>query len=334
MIGVNSGTDALVLLLRACGLRPGDEVIVPAYQLHRHGQRRRAGGRAAGLRRHRPGQLRYRPGRGRGGGDRADRDDHAGPPVLHSWPTCAAFSTWPPGTGLTVVEDSAEAIGMRWDGVHAGLLGGGGVLSFFPTKTLGAIGDAGAVITDERRHRPGGRRRCATTAGRAARWAISRAISNPTVFPGMNSKMDEIQAAVLLAKLDRLDADITRRSEIADFYTDRLGGIGGILRTPALAARPVPVDPVWYVYLIETDRRDRPRGISRRARNRHRNVLSAGTPLAAVFRPSRLPARGFPASPRPPASGRWRCRSTRTCPWRTRTAVCDEIARFYRGGRG
>jgi dTDP-4-amino-4,6-dideoxygalactose transaminase len=157
--------------------------------------------------------------------------------------------------GLTIVEDSAEAVGMRWNGVHAGLLGAGGVLSFFPAKTLGAVGDAGAVITDDP----------AIAATAAALRHHGRyghtidnfpGISNLSVISGVNSKMDDIQAAVLTAKLTRLEAGITRRNELARHYTDRLYGMPGVLRTPIIAQRDVQVNPVWYVYLIEVTQRD------------------------------------------------------------------------------
>jgi UDP-2-acetamido-2-deoxy-ribo-hexuluronate aminotransferase len=331
VIGVNSGTDALVLLLRACGLRTGDEVVVPAFSFIASASAVvLAGGRPVF----------------------ADID-----PVSYGIDHTAAAAAVTAQTamimpvhlfcqladvrgvldvaarhGLAVVEDSAEAIGMRWDGVHAGLLGRGGVLSFFPTKTLGAIGDAGAVITDSAdiartvsalRHHG----RSGPTLG------DFRAISNPTVFPGMNSKMDDIQAAVLLAKLDRLDADIKRRSEIADFYTGRLRGIGGILRTPALAARPVPVNPVWYVYLIEADRRDQlaeylaARGIGTET------YYPRPLHLQPCF--ARL---GYRRGDFPVAEAA--CERTLALPLypdlplADAAAVCDEIARFYRGGRG
>jgi dTDP-4-amino-4,6-dideoxygalactose transaminase len=156
--------------------------------------------------------------------------------------------------GIPVIEDSAEAIGMTHGGVHAGLLGLGGVLSFFPTKTLGAIGDAGMVITDDRlvadrcavlRHHG----RMGVTVGRIS------GISNAASVSGTNSKMDEIQAAVLLTRLVHLRSAIARRAELADRYTERLAAVPGV-RTPAVVPRAVPATPVWYVYLIEADRRD------------------------------------------------------------------------------
>ncbi|MGW5348924.1 DegT/DnrJ/EryC1/StrS family aminotransferase [Streptomyces sp. NPDC004031] len=254
VIGVNSGTDALVLLLRAAGLRPGDEVVVPAFSFVATASSVvLAGGRPVF----------------------ADID-----PVTYALdpesvervltPRCrflmpvhlfcrladmARLGEIARRHGLTVVEDSAEAIGMRHDGVHAGLFGAGGVLSFFPSKTLGAIGDAGAVLTDDdtialtadalRHHgRPGRTLGDFTT------------INTASALPGCNSKMDDIQASVLLAKLDRLDADIARRAELAAAYDRGLAGVPGILRRPATGPRNTGADPVFYVYLVEAERRD------------------------------------------------------------------------------
>ncbi|UOB14882.1 DegT/DnrJ/EryC1/StrS family aminotransferase [Streptomyces sp. HP-A2021] len=253
-VGVNSGTDALVLLLRACGLRPGDEVVVPAFTFVASASSVvLAGGRPVF----------------------ADID-----PVTYTIDPKSVAAAVTPRTRvimpvhlfcqmadmdalldvahhhrLTVVEDSAEAVGMRWNGVHAGLLGAGGVLSFFPTKTLGAIGDAGAILTDDPE--------LAETAaalrhhGRFGRTlAHFPGISNETAVNGVNSKMDDIQAAVLLAKLTRLHEDIARRARLAAAYTERLAGTPGVLRLPTVVPRTARTDPVFYVYLVEVERRD------------------------------------------------------------------------------
>ncbi|MGH3874248.1 MAG: DegT/DnrJ/EryC1/StrS family aminotransferase [Pseudonocardiaceae bacterium] len=254
VVGVNSGTDALVLLLRACGLRPGDQVIVPAFSFV-------ASASAVVLAWGRP--------------VFADID-----PLSYAIDPQSVAQAITPGTrmvmpvhlfcqladmhgvldvaarhGLTVVEDSAEALGMRWDGTHAGLLGAGGVLSFFPSKTLGAIGDAGAILTDDPQ--------LAQTAaalrhhGRFGQTLDDFAlISNATTVSGVNSKMDDIQAAVLLAKLGCVGDDIARRAQLAAAYTERLQGIPGVLRLPTIVPRAAVTNPVFYVYLIEVERRD------------------------------------------------------------------------------
>lgn len=254
VIGVNSGTDALVLLLRACGLRPGDGVLVPAYSFF-------ATASAVVLAGGRPEFVDIDPGTH--AMDPAALDAAVTPrsrfvmPVhlFHTMADMAAVDAVARRHGLTVVEDSAEAIGMRRRGVHAGLHGAGGVLSFFPSKTLGALGDAGAVLTDDpqvadtiaalRHH------------GRTGRTLNDfPAISTESALPGMNSKMDDIQAAVLLAKLTVLEEQIARRAELAAAYTARLRDVPGIVRLPRTTAEGPDDRDVYYVYLIETEHRD------------------------------------------------------------------------------
>lgn len=246
VVGVNSGTDALVLLLRALGLRSGDEVVVPAYSFI-------ATGTAVVL---------------AGGtpvfGD-IDPDTYALDPaeiarvatprtrlVMPAHLFCRmadvdGISEVARDLGLTVVEDSAEAIGMRHRGVHAGLHGAGGALSFFPTKTLGALGDAGAVLTDDDRLAD-------IVAALRHHGRVGRtlndfpAISTETALAGTNSKMDDIQAAILLAKLPHLDDDIARRAELAERYR---AGLDGVVRLPDPGGAPV-----FYVQLIEVELRD------------------------------------------------------------------------------
>lgn len=254
VIGVNSGTDALVLLLRACGLHHGDGVLVPAFSfVSTASSVVLAGGRPEFV-------------------DIDPRTYALDPASLQDAVTTRSRFVMPAHLfcqmadmravtevagrcGLTVVEDSAEGIGMRQDGVHSGLHGSGGVLSFFPSKTLGAIGDAGAVLTNDpviaelasalRHHgRPG--RTLDHFPG----------ISNETSMSGMNSKMDDIQAAVLSAKLTRLDADIARREELAAAYRSRLRGVPGILRLPEVIDSGPGSRGVFYVYLIEVECRD------------------------------------------------------------------------------
>lgn len=330
VVGVNSGTDALTLLLRACGLTPGGEVIVPAFSFI-------ASASAVVLAGGRPAfadieQASYGIDPAAAAAAVTERTEMIMP--VHLFCQLADLRgvlDVAARHGLAVVEDSAEAIGMRWDGTHAGLLGRGGVLSFFPTKTLGAIGDAGAVITDSaevaaavsalRHHGRSGR-----TLGDFA------GISNPTVYPGVNSKMDDIQAAVLLAKLDRLDADIKRREEMAGCYTERLAEIGDAVRTPRLEHRIVPVNHVWYVYVVEVSRRDQ-----------LAEYLAARGIGTEIYYPRPLHLQpcfdhlGYRAGDFPAAEAA--CRRTLALPLhpdlteRDTAAVCDAIKDFYHGAR-
>src|SRR5262249_25650148 len=81
-------------------------------------------------------------------------------------------------------------------------------------------------------------------------------ISNLSGASGTNSKMDDIQASVLLGKLPRLDAAIARRAELATEYTELLRNVPGVLRLPTVVERGVTAEPVYYVYVIEVERRD------------------------------------------------------------------------------
>jgi dTDP-4-amino-4,6-dideoxygalactose transaminase len=254
VIGVNNGTDALVLLLRACGLQPGDEVIVPAFTFV-------ASASSVVLARGRPVFADIEPKTYALDPDsvaRAVTPRTSAVMAVHLFCQMASMAEIlqiASDRQLTVVEDSAEAIGMRWNGVHAGLLGAGGVLSFFPSKTLGAVGDAGAILTDD----PGIAERASTLRhhGRMGKTIDHIAgISNLSGVSGTNSKMDDIQAAVLMAKLTRIDADIARRAQLAAAYTERLLGAPGIIALPTVVPRSATADPVYYVYLIEVERRD------------------------------------------------------------------------------
>ncbi|WP_234387955.1 MULTISPECIES: DegT/DnrJ/EryC1/StrS family aminotransferase [Streptomyces] len=270
VIGVNSGTDALVLLLRACGVRPGDGVLVPAYSFFATASAVVLAGGTPQFVDIDPETYAMDPAALEAAVTARSRfvmPVH----LFHTMADMTAVTAVARQHGLTVVEDSAEAIGMRRHGAHAGLHGVGGVLSFFPSKTLGALGDAGAVLTDDPEV-------AATVAalrhhGRTGRTLNNfPAISTESALPGANSKMDDIQAAVLLAKLSLLEEHIARRAELADAYTARLRDTPGIVRLPRTTVRKPPRTTagkpprttagkpddrdVYYVYLIETQHRD------------------------------------------------------------------------------
>lgn len=254
VIGVNSGTDALVLLLRACGVRPGDGVLVPAYSFFATASAVVLAGGTPQFVDIDPKTYAMDPA-----ALEATVTSHSRfvMPVhlFHTMADMTAVTAVARRHSLTVVEDSAEAIGMRRHGVHAGLHGVGGVLSFFPSKTLGALGDAGAVLTDDPDV-------AATVAalrhhGRTGHTLNNfPAISTETALPGANSKMDDIQAAVLLAKLSLLEEHIARRAELADAYTARLRDTPGIIRLPRTTVGKPDDRDVHYVYLMETEHRD------------------------------------------------------------------------------
>lgn len=143
--------------------------------------------------------------------------------------------------GLKVVEDAAQAHGATYKSRKAGALGDAAGFSFYPGKNLGALGDGGAVVTDD-----------AELAG------VIRALRNygshvkyENKFKGMNSRLDEIQAAVLRIKLRHLDTDTGKRRQIAETYLSELSTCG--LTLPHVADYSCPV---WHLFVIRHPERD------------------------------------------------------------------------------
>jgi dTDP-4-amino-4,6-dideoxygalactose transaminase len=142
--------------------------------------------------------------------------------------------------GLHVVEDCAQAHGARLDGRMAGTWGEVASFSFYPTKNLGALGDGGAVATNDSGVATN------TRELRQYGWR-ERYVS---AVPGTNSRLDELQAAILRAKLPQLTADNARRQAIAARYTDSLRGTGLVLPLPSPGA-----EHVYHQYVVRTARR-------------------------------------------------------------------------------
>lgn len=117
--------------------------------------------------------------------------------------------------GLLLVEDCAQAHGARHRGRMVGSIGDLGAFSFYPTKNLGAFGDAGAVVTDDDEQAE--RLRRLRNYGQAKRYQH--------VEPGINSRLDELQAAILSVKLNHLDANNATRQEIAAAYLETIEGV-------------------------------------------------------------------------------------------------------------
>jgi hypothetical protein len=144
--------------------------------------------------------------------------------------------------GVALVEDCAQAHGATWLGHRLGTIGDLGTFSFYPTKNLGALGDGGAVAT----HDPTQAERLA--ALRQYGWR-NHYVSDET---GINSRLDELQAAILRVKLRHLDAGNARRRGIADAYDAALAGTA--LVPPA---RRPGAEHVFHLYVLQTADRDR-----------------------------------------------------------------------------
>ena len=144
--------------------------------------------------------------------------------------------------GLKVIEDVAQAQGAVYEGVRAGHLGDAAGVSFYPGKNLGALGDAGCVVTDDEA--------LANYVRTMANYGSNEKYLNE--MKGLNSRMDEIQAAVLCLKLKRLDEDNEKRRKVAKAYSEGI--------TNPLITLPTPSDDslqnVWHIYPVRTPERD------------------------------------------------------------------------------
>ena len=147
---MSSGTDALLCSLMALGVGPGDEVICPAFTFFATAGSIARLGAMPVFADIEPAHLQHRPR-----ADRAklitheDQGDHARAPVRPGRATWTRSTRSPPKHDLPVIEDAAQAIGAKRNGKPACSLGFAGCLSFYPTKNLGAFGDAGAICTND-----------------------------------------------------------------------------------------------------------------------------------------------------------------------------------------
>jgi len=146
--------------------------------------------------------------------------------------------------GLFVVEDAAQALGGAWDGKKLGGIGDAGALSFFPSKNLGCFGDGGMISTGD--DEVAGLARMLLQHGGRDKYRSEHI--------GYNSRLDTLQAAVLLAKLPYLEEMLERRRRVAALYDEGLGGTPGI-RLPGHAARALPTYN-QYTILVEGGKRD------------------------------------------------------------------------------
>lgn len=142
--------------------------------------------------------------------------------------------------GLRMVEDAAQAHGARYRGRRIGSHGDAVAWSFYPGKNLGALGDGGAVTTND--EEVAKQVRLLGNYGSCEKYVHEA--------KGFNSRLDPIQAAILSVKLRHLDKWNARRSAIAEAYT---AALAGAVQTPAV---PDWADPSWHLYVIQSDRRD------------------------------------------------------------------------------
>jgi dTDP-4-amino-4,6-dideoxygalactose transaminase len=240
-VAVASGTDALELALRAAGVGAGDEVITAANTCVPTVAAIASTGATPVLADADPQTRTLDPeavARAIGARTRAIVP-------VHLYGRCADMDgivVLAREHGLAVVEDAAQAHGAEHQGRRAGALGDAAAFSFYPTKNLGALGDAGAVVTGD--------------AGLAERVRMLRSYGERERYrselPGRNSRLDTLQAAVLSAKLPRLDSWNERRRELAERYR------AGLADVPLeLPDEPAGGAHAFHLYVVRVAQRER-----------------------------------------------------------------------------
>lgn len=263
--GVANGTDAIIIGLKASGIGSGDEVILPSHTYIATAAAVHMVGATPVLAECGPDHML----------DAADAErrvtsrTRAIMPVQINGRTCGmeAIAAIAARHDLMVVEDAAQGLGSRFDEQSAGTFGLFGTLSFYPAKLLGCFGDGGAIVTNDdaiaekvallRDH---GR----NENGRVVEW-------------GYNSRLDNLQAAILNYKLRSFPQDIERRRAIAAMYQEGLGDLREMTLPPSPDADSRHFD-VYQNYEVEAERRDELKSYLTE-RGIHTIIQWAGTPV-------------------------------------------------------
>src|SRR5215471_18883533 len=240
-VGVASGTDALILALRSCDVYAGDDVLIPTLTFV-------ATASAVNVLGAKPVFADV---------DRATLNlDPADVRRRITAKTKAIIAVHLHGLSadmdalreiaqkrkVPLVEDNAQAIGASYKGRRTGSLADIACISFYPTKNLGAAGDGGMIVTDSAKY--DSRLRTLRNHGQASRYVSTE--------PGWNSRLDEIQAAILRVKLRHLPNWQKARQANAAKYSSLLANVKGV-RTPVI---PEGYEHVFHQYTIRSDRRD------------------------------------------------------------------------------
>ena len=242
-LGVANATDGLHLALRAAGLRPGDEVILSSHTMV-----------ATAAAAHFAGGV---PIPVDCGSDHLiDPDAIAAAisprtrfimPTQLNGRTCQMdrIQVLADQHDLLIVEDAAQALGSQFKGRAAGTFGIAAAISFYPAKVLGCFGDGGAVVTSD-------------DSIREKLWQLhdhGRASTGDIVSWGLNSRLDNLQAAILDFQLARYSEVMARRRAIAASYTEYLADVDDVTLPPAPDSDPDHFD-IYQNYEIEAERRD------------------------------------------------------------------------------
>jgi dTDP-4-amino-4,6-dideoxygalactose transaminase len=245
-VSLANGTDALTIALAACGIGPGDDVIVPAFTfvatataVVRIGARPIFADIDPATFNLDPEEIERRV---------TPQTKAVIPVHLYGLPAeMEEINSISARHGLVVIEDNAQAIGARYKSSRTGSLGIAAGISFYPTKNLGAYGDGGMLVTNSEELAAHVRR--LRDHGQSSKYLSSE--------PGWNSRLDEIQAAVLRVKLARLDEWTAARQAHAQRYSELLLNVPGI----SLPKTSAHSEHVYHLFTIriqgELSRRDR-----------------------------------------------------------------------------
>lgn len=239
--GTANGLEALVLILRAYGIGPGDEVLVPSntfiatWLAVTH-----AGAVPVPVE---PLERTFNIDPGRLDAAVTTRTRAVIAVHLYGQPAAMdAIAEVAGRYGLRVIEDAAQAHGAGWNGRTAGSLGDAAAFSFYPAKNLGAYGDAGAVVSDDAEFM--------ARVRRLRNYGASGKYDHD--IPGFNSRLDPLQAAFLRVRLGCLRDWNSRRSSIAQQYFRGLSPIRGC----TLPYVPTSCEPSWHLFVIRHRERD------------------------------------------------------------------------------
>jgi len=238
VIGVANGTEAITIALRALGVGPGDEVVVPSFTFYASAEAIPPTGATPVFCDIDPATMTVT----------ADTVRAALTPRTKAVIAVHLFGNVAPvaeiaALGVPVLEDSAQSAGsVAADGRRPGTLGAIGTFSFYPSKNLGAFGDGGAITTQDD-----------ALAERVRTLRFHGSADKVTYTEvGYNSRLDELQAAVLRVQLPSLEGWAEHRARVADWYADEgLGDLVSLPRTTSAAGRVA-----WHLYVIRTEQPD------------------------------------------------------------------------------
>ncbi len=239
-VGVANGLEAMQLVLMARGIGPGDEVIVPSHgYIATWLAVTHVGARPVPCE---PDPLTYNLDPERLETLVTPRTRAILPIHLYGQTAAMpAIMAVAERHGLFVLEDAAQSHGALCHGRAAGNLGHAAGVSFYPSKNLGALADAGAVTTSD--ETLADRLRHLRNYGSKVRYQND--------YAGLNSRLSELQAAFLRAKLPKLEAWNARRAVLARHYLDQFDGVGDLV----LPHVPAWASPVWHLFVVRTKRR-------------------------------------------------------------------------------